>query len=285
MKKIGIIDVGGGYKDIFGTGVFDYLLDENISVDYTIGVSAGSGNITCYISKQRGRNIPFYTEYPKDKEYQSFKNFLQNGSYLNFDYLCKICYFENKQSPFDYKTFIENKTEFEIVASCLETGLPTYFKKDDIKIDNFDVIKASCCIPFINQPIKINNNLYFDGGITDPIPIKRLLDNGIDYAIIILTRPIYEKRTNNYEKKLSIFLNQYPRLQLALKNRIDLYNKQLDYAKKLMKEDKVLIIAPDDISDLKLLTVDKEKQMALYYEGYNKGKGIKDFINRKSKEQ
>ena len=285
MKKFGIIDVGGGYKDIFGTGVFDYLLDENINVDYTIGVSAGSGNITSYISKQKGRNIPFYTEYPKDKEYQSFKNFLQNGSYLNFDYLCEICYLHNKKSPFDFKTFKENKTEFEIVASCLETGLPTYFKKEDIKIDNFDVIKASCCIPFINQPIKIKNNLYFDGGISDPIPINRLLDNGIDYAIIILTRPINEKRTNSYEKKLSILLNDYPRLKVALKNRIDLYNTQLEFCKKLMKEDKALIIAPDDISDLKLLSIDKEIQMTSYYEGYNKGKDVKNFIDRKSKEQ
>ena len=54
--KVGIIDVGGGMRDIYGCGVFDYLLDKKIEIDYCVGVSAGSANIASYIAKQRGRN-------------------------------------------------------------------------------------------------------------------------------------------------------------------------------------------------------------------------------------
>ena len=34
MKKIGIIDVGGGTRSIFGAGVYDYLIDNNIEIPY-----------------------------------------------------------------------------------------------------------------------------------------------------------------------------------------------------------------------------------------------------------
>ena len=39
---IGIVDVGGGLRGIYGAGVFDRLMDQNIVFDYQIGVSAGS---------------------------------------------------------------------------------------------------------------------------------------------------------------------------------------------------------------------------------------------------
>ena len=55
-EKIGIIDVGGGMKGIYGAGIFDYLLERNIEIPYCIGVSAGSANVASYLSKQKGRN-------------------------------------------------------------------------------------------------------------------------------------------------------------------------------------------------------------------------------------
>ena len=60
--KTGIIDVGGGMRDIYGAGILDGCLDLNISFDYGIGVSAGSGNIATFLAKQRGRNKRFYLE-------------------------------------------------------------------------------------------------------------------------------------------------------------------------------------------------------------------------------
>ena len=47
---IGVIDVGGGMRDIYGSGVFDYCLENGISFDYCIGVSAGSANICSYMA-------------------------------------------------------------------------------------------------------------------------------------------------------------------------------------------------------------------------------------------
>ena len=60
---IGIIDVGGGMRGIYTAGVYDYLLDHKVRVDYCLGVSAGAANLVSYLSGQRGRNHRYYTNY------------------------------------------------------------------------------------------------------------------------------------------------------------------------------------------------------------------------------
>ena len=39
--KIGVVDVGGGYRGIYAAGVLDYCMDNGIRFDTGIGVSAG----------------------------------------------------------------------------------------------------------------------------------------------------------------------------------------------------------------------------------------------------
>ena len=36
-QKIGVVDVGGGYRGIYAAGVLDYCLDHNIHFDLGIG--------------------------------------------------------------------------------------------------------------------------------------------------------------------------------------------------------------------------------------------------------
>ena len=45
----GLIDVGGGMRDIYGAGVLDCFIDNNITFDVCIGVSAGSATITATV--------------------------------------------------------------------------------------------------------------------------------------------------------------------------------------------------------------------------------------------
>ena len=66
-RLTGLIDVGGGMRDVYGTGVLDCFIDNNISFDLCIGVSAGSANIASFLAGQRGRNYRFYTEYAMRK--------------------------------------------------------------------------------------------------------------------------------------------------------------------------------------------------------------------------
>jgi predicted patatin/cPLA2 family phospholipase len=41
----------------------------------------------------------------------------------------------------------------------------------------------------VNRPYIFRGKPYFDGGISDPIPIKKAMELGCDKLIVILTRP------------------------------------------------------------------------------------------------
>ena len=74
--KTAVIDVGGGMRGVYASGVFDCCMDNDIHFDVCIGVSAGSANIASYLAGQRGRNYIFYTQYALRKEYMSLQNFI-----------------------------------------------------------------------------------------------------------------------------------------------------------------------------------------------------------------
>ena len=83
--KLGVIDVGGGFRDIYGAGVFDWCLDHDVHFDYCIGISAGSANLASFLAKQRGRNYTFYMDYVFRKEYASLDNWLRTRNYVDLD--------------------------------------------------------------------------------------------------------------------------------------------------------------------------------------------------------
>ena len=43
-----MIDMGGGMRGVYTAGIYDYLLDQKITIDYGIGVSAGAANTVSY---------------------------------------------------------------------------------------------------------------------------------------------------------------------------------------------------------------------------------------------
>ena len=65
MEKSGLIVEGGGMKCAYSAGILDAFLDDNVTFDYCMGVSAGAANTASYLAGQRGRNLRFYIEHAK----------------------------------------------------------------------------------------------------------------------------------------------------------------------------------------------------------------------------
>ena len=90
---------------------------------------------------------------------------------------------------FDYPAIVENPAEFELVATDAATGKPVYFTKDDMKQDDYRAIMASCALPVMCRPISFHNETYFDGGLSDSVPIERAFAKGCDRVVVILSKP------------------------------------------------------------------------------------------------
>ncbi len=278
---IGIIDVGGGLRDIYGAGVFDYLMDEDIYFDYCIGVSAGSANCASYVARQRGRNKPFYLDYSMRKEAMSPNNLIKSGSYLDLNYIYGELSKEDGESPLNYETLHNSSTKFIVVATDAQTGRARYFNKDDdMKINDYKIIMASSCLPIACKPIKVYSREYFDGGISDPVPIQKLLDYGCDKIVLILTKPIDAEVRQLRNDVVAKFIKvKYPAVSKAIDTMAGKYSDALSLAFDLQEKGKVLIVAPDDILGMRTLTKDTQKLNALYEKGYADAVAIKAFIS------
>ncbi|ASS38224.1 patatin-like phospholipase family protein [Mogibacterium pumilum] len=264
----GIIDVGGGTRDIFGAGVFDYFLEYGEAFDRCYGVSAGCANIASFLAGQQHRNYEFYTEYAMRKEYMSLDNFIKTGSYVDLDYVYGTLSNSYGEYPLNFEVLKNNPSEFIIIAAEANTGKTKYFTKADLNYNNYAPINASSCVPVVNKPYKIDGVEYFDGGIADPIPYKKALDDGCDELVIILTRPKDSYRVGNSDKRMAqVLARQYPKAAELLEHRAEIYNIQLDAVKKLEEEGVATIIAPKSIGKLKTLTRDIDKLKSLYRKG------------------
>ena len=277
--KTGVIDVGGGYRGIYAAGVLDYCIDQNITFDLGIGISAGSANLASYAAGQKGRNYRFYTEYGFRKEYASLRNFICKRSYIDMDYVYGTLSNHDGENPLNYPVIRDNPMDFLVVATDAVTGRTKYFGKEDIAADNYDVFKASSSIPFFCPPYEIEGVPYYDGALGDPVPVEKAFELGCDRVVVILTKPENVLRNSKKDKRLAAGIRRkYPMAAERLCERAQRYNEGVALAQKYAKQGRVLIVAPDDTCGVDTLKRDKPALHRLYEKGYADGRRITDYF-------
>lgn len=278
-SKVGVVDVGGGYRGIYAAGVLDYCLDNKISFDLGIGVSAGSANLMSYAAGQARRNYQFYAEYGLRKEYAGIKNFLVKKSFVDLDYVYGTLSNSDGENPVDYDAFCRNPMEFLVVATEAKTGNAKYFDKHDIAQDDYSVFKASSAIPFACHPYAVKDSLYFDGALGDPVPVEKAFQMGCNKVVLLLTLPEDTIRTSGKDKRLAAGIRKrYPLAAKNLELRAQRYNDGVALARRYAAQGKLLIVAPDDTCGVSTLKRDAGALHRLYEKGYRDGAKIAGFL-------
>lgn len=281
--KTAVVDVGGGLRGIYACGVLDRCLEDGITFDVGVGVSAGAANIASYIAGQKGRNYRFYTEYSRRKEYMSLRNFLRKGSYIDMDYVYGELSCHDSEDPLDYPAMEQSATEMVVVTTNALTGEPVYFTKQDMAQDQYDVVKASCSIPFVCRPYEIDGVPYYDGALGDPIPIEKAFSMGCQKVVLLLTKPRDLRRTPEKDCFLAKRIQRkYPKAAAQLERRASHYNRGVDLASMYQQQGKLLIVAPEDTCGVDTLTRDRDALKQLYEKGYHDGGEIAKFLQETS---
>ncbi|MDU2422319.1 MAG: patatin family protein [Bifidobacterium scardovii] len=277
--RTALIDVGGGFRAIFGAGVMDRCLEDGIAFDHCYGVSAGSANMVSFIAEQHGRNHKFYTEYAFRKEYASLNSYVKHQNFANLDYIYGTLSNHDGEYPVDYAAFEKNPTGFTVIACNAEDGSAKYFDKSDVHYDDFNVIKASSAVPVACEPYMIDGVPYYDGGIADPVPVQKALDDGYDRVVLVLTRlkdVLREQKKDIAPAK--ILRRTYPAAAERLMERYKTYNDEVALAKRYEQEGLVLILAPDDLYGLSTLSKSFEGLERMYRKGYADAEAIPEFL-------
>lgn len=278
----GLVIEGGGMRGIFAAGVLEYLLDNDIKVDYVIGVSAGACHGCSYVSGQKGRAFAVCTDYMDDPRYGSVQSLLKTGDYFGKKFMYHTI--PEELNPVDNESFKKSGIRFEVgVFNCI-TGESEYPEIKDM-FEDVDWIAASASLPLFAKMVDIGGYQYMDGGLSDSIPVKHAQEIGYDKVIVILTRERgYRKAASKSIPLIKAKYKDYPKLIEALKRRHTVYNETLEYIDEEEKKGNVFVIAPVKDLGVGRLEKDRNKLKNAYLEGYyvteSYGDKLKEFLEK-----
>ncbi len=177
MIKIGLALGAGGARGLIHIGILKVLIENKIPINFIAGSSIGAliGGFYC-----AGFSIDKIEEIAIDTDWKDlfslffdpdFKSGLISGEKIkNFlEYYLGDKKIENCLIP------------FRAIATDLSSG--DYYVIDKGKLST--AIRASISIPFIFAPVKINNKMLVDGGISLPVPVDVVRKMGADFVIAV----------------------------------------------------------------------------------------------------
>jgi NTE family protein len=210
QQKVGLVLSGGGAAGMAHIGVLKALEENNIPIDYITGTSAGAlvgslyaaglspAEIEAYVLSEdfqlmaSGENRPEQHFLLREKDVNSSMislSFAQDSliqkslptnfistSFLDFEMMKLL----GATSANYYKNFDSLFVPIRCVASDIASKKSVVFKDGDLNA----AIRASMTFPFFMKPIKINEVLYFDGGLYNNFPSDIMYEDfNPDYII------------------------------------------------------------------------------------------------------
>ena len=162
-NNLGLVLSGGGARANAHIGVLQALNENGIYPTHISGSSAGALIGALYCSGYSPKEI---LELAKSYEFlKIFKiGFLNKG----LTEMTRLRKFLNKHLKDDFNAL---NSPLYISVTNLNSGEYEIISKGNL----IDFILASCAVPLLFKPIKINNSLYVDGGLTNNFPVEPLL--------------------------------------------------------------------------------------------------------------
>ncbi|HRR77371.1 MAG TPA: patatin family protein [Ruminococcus sp.] len=264
--KYGIVLEGGAMRGLFTAGATDVLMEEGITFDGGVGVSAGAA-FGCNIkSEQPGRAVRYNLRFCNDKRYCSKRSLIKTGDLFNADF----CYHTvpEKLDLFDFRAYEESPMEFYIVCTDVVSGKPVYHRSTRMDASGLEWLRASASLPLVSRIVEADGRKLLDGGITDSIPLRFMESVGYEKNIVILTQPRdYRKEKTGSLPLVKISMRKYPELIKAVAHRHEMYNAELDYVRKAESEGRAYVIAPERKLPVKRVEHDQDKLLEAYRMG------------------
>ena len=231
MKKIfdTIILEGGSLKCAFTAGILDILLDFDYPVfEHYFGVSSGSMAMSYFISKQKKHFIKVARAVVEDANFISYTNTFSEQGLMNLEYLEK---YVESTFPFDEDAADLNSKEknVRIITTDYKSGEPHYLEPKKGRWLNYMMASGTLPIETRGRTL-VDGTWMFDGGYSDPIPVKEAINQGSKSILVIRTRPTDIKIQQSYFSMLAEYWNyDKPAVAKLFKESYDIYNETVDF--------------------------------------------------------
>lgn len=188
--KVGLALSGGGARGFAHFGVLKALEELGVQVDMVSGTSAGS-----IVGAFHASGYAVDEAKSLASKTNLFKVVWPAFSWKGVFSMSRSEDIFKKHFPND--DFSATKIPLYVTATNLNTGQPEVFSKGEL----IKPMMASCCIPFIFDPIKINKNVYVDGGLVNNLPAEAIRDQ-CDIVIGVNVSPVLKEDTLGGTKKM-----------------------------------------------------------------------------------
>ena len=263
-QKTALVVEGGGNRGVFSFGITDSFIRNNFDpFDIYIGVSNGAAVVFWYLMKESENNLDKMLFGAKPK-YINYKNLFSKKDIISFHDLYKDADNYFKPDLTRLKDNIYGKI-YSVVVSDANTAESEYLQFEESYW--IDAMIASGTLPFlVKTPSIINGRRKFDGGITDPIPVKKAYEMGAREIVVIRTYEKEFRRKIKLENYIAaIYLKNYPNLRKAMLVHDKTYNESLAFINNPPEDCKIHQICPPhrlitkrDSTDQKIMKKDYE---------------------------
>lgn len=242
--KTGYALSGGGIKGLCHAGVLKALEEQQIFPDIISGVSAGAVVGALYADGYSPDEIAGLFEDISFRKMTKFR--IPDGGIFRIDAFEDFMF-----RTLRAKTFEELRIPLRIVATDLDHGQSVIFEKGNL----IDSVVASCSVPVLFSPKKINGIHYVDGGVLKNFPVSTIREE-CDKVIGINASPMVAD-----EYKLSL-------MNVASRTYHFMFKANILADKDLCDT----LIEPVDMGNYDTFDVDKGRE--IYELGYKSGKEI-----------
>ena len=242
--KTGLVLEGGGLRGAYTAGVCAWLVEQKVDFDVLLGISSGAMYAACTAMKDTHMLHDISVNASVEKGNIGFSAFLREGTPVGYNRMFQEILL--KRLNFDVKKFKQVKSLVEYGVYRLSEQKTVWFNQHDMD-DQIKLMQAACTLPIAGRNVRFKNELWMDGGVTTMVPIERALHHHVDRMIVVVTKPRNFVRKDNApltQFLLDLVYHPYKKLLKEFRARKDVYNREMELARSLEKEGKVILIQP-----------------------------------------
>lgn len=195
--KYGLVLSGGGVRGIAHVGVIKALEEHGIYPAYISGASSGAVVGAFYAAGYKTDEIMKF--FLKTSLFS-----VRNYTVRKAGFLDTIKFYKLFKKYFPEDDFAALEKSLSIVTTNMITGKSKYFHKGPLILP----LLASAAFPGVFSPIRIDDDLYADGGIVNNFPTEPLMSD-CDKIIGVYAQPLKEVKAKDLKTSFAIMERAY----------------------------------------------------------------------------
>jgi len=182
-RKTALIVEGGAMRGAWAAGVLAYLQERGLrQYDFVYAASSGACSAVYFVADMWEPGLAIWRELASKVVRKT--NFLRRKPIIDLAYL--VDHIIRKHVPLSVEALQKVPTLFYIVLTDCHTGEPVYFHVCDDRV--FAALRATSSMPLATRGFDyVDGHPYADGGVSDPIPLRRAIQDGATDITVVLT--------------------------------------------------------------------------------------------------